>query len=110
MFLMLRDLLGHEIFDRSLQNFWRKQRFHIASWKDLQSAFQVQSSRDLGVFFDQWLTRAGAPVLRIADARRARSASGYSVTVTLEQDCLRIACACRSQFEPREENRFASSN
>jgi aminopeptidase N len=101
MFLMLRDLLGREIFDRSLQNFWRKQRFHIASWKDLQSAFQAQSPRDLSVFFDQWLTRAGAPVLRIAEARRARSASGYSVTVTLEQDLpayrLRVPVAVRTE-------------
>ncbi|HVW64789.1 MAG TPA: M1 family aminopeptidase [Nitrosospira sp.] len=86
MFLMLRDLLGREIFDRSLQSFWRKQRFHIASWKDLQSAFQAQSSGNLDVFFDQWLTRAGAPMLRIAEARRARSASGHAVTLTLEQD------------------------
>lgn len=86
MFLMLRDLLGQEVFDRSLQSFWRKERFHIASWKDLQNAFQAQSSGNLDVFFDQWLTRAGAPVLRIAEARKARSTPGYSVTLTIEQD------------------------
>jgi aminopeptidase N len=101
MFLMLRDLLGHEVFDRSLQSFWRTQRFHIASWKDLQNAFQAQSPQGLDVFFDQWLTRAGAPVLRIAEARRAKSPSGYAVTVRLEQDSpayrLRVPVGVRTE-------------
>lgn len=85
MFLMLRDLLGRETFDRALQAFWREQRFHIASWTDLRGAFQTVSKQDLHSFFDQWLTRAGAPVVRIAEAARMKSDSGYRVTVTLEQ-------------------------
>ena len=101
MFLMLRDLLGREIFDRSLQTFWREHRFHIASWKDLQNAFQAQSTQDLHPFFNQWLTRAGAPVLRIADASNVRSEAGYSVTLTLEQDSpayrLRVPGAIRTE-------------
>lgn len=84
-FLMLRDLLGRESFDRALQAFWREHRFRIASWADLQRAFQAVSRQDLHMFFDQWLTRAGAPVVRIAEAGRTKSDSGYKVTVTLEQ-------------------------
>lgn len=86
-FLMLRDLLGRETFDRALQTFWREQRFRVASWADLQRAFEAASGRqDLSVFFDQWLTRAGAPVLRIAEAEPVKSDSGpHRVTVTLEQ-------------------------
>ncbi len=88
-FLMLRDMLGRETFDRALQAFWREQRFHIASWMDLQRAFEAASGKDLSVFFDQWLTRAGAPVVRIAEAERAKSGSVASahhrVKVTLEQ-------------------------
>jgi hypothetical protein len=85
-FFMLRDLLGHETFDRALQTFWREQRFRIASWDDLQRAFETASGQDLSVFFDQWLTRAGAPVLRIAGAAHAMPESGQQrITVTLEQ-------------------------
>jgi aminopeptidase N len=88
-FLMLRDMLGRETFDRALQGFWREQRFRIASWVDLQRAFEAASGKDLSVFFDQWLTRGGAPVIRIAEARRAKPDSATSaihhVTVTLEQ-------------------------
>jgi aminopeptidase N len=85
-FFMLRDLLGRETFDRALRTFWREQRFRISSWADLQRAFEVASGQDLSVFFNQWLTRAGAPVLRIAEAAHAQSDSAsHRVTVTLEQ-------------------------
>ena len=88
-FLMLRDMLGRETFDRALQAFWREHRFHIASWVDLQRAFEAASGKDLSVFFDQWLTRGGAPVVRIAEAARVEPGSAASthhrVKVTLEQ-------------------------
>ena len=85
MFLMLRDLLGNEIFDRALRLFWNKNQFRIASWSDLQSAFETESGKKLQTFFEQWLTYTGAPSIRIAKAVRTHSESGYHVTVTLEQ-------------------------
>ncbi len=85
LFLMVRDLLGQATFDRALQTFWNEQRFRVASWADLRQAFERASGRDLGLFFDQWLTRAGAPVLRIADAAAKPGSGSHRVTVTLEQ-------------------------
>ncbi|MDN5835737.1 MAG: M1 family peptidase [Nitrosospira sp.] len=100
MFSMLRDLLGRETFDRALRTFWREQRFRITSWADLRQAFEAASGRDLRGFFDQWLTRPGAPVVRIAEATRAKSDSGYRVTVALEQAApayrLRVPVAIRT--------------
>ncbi|MBA4142195.1 MAG: M1 family peptidase [Nitrosospira sp.] len=100
-FLMLRDLLGRETFDRALQNFWREQRFRIASWMDLRRAFRTTSGQDLDVFFDQWLTRAGAPMLRISESGVEKSNSGqHRVRVTLEQGApvyrLRVPIAIRT--------------
>lgn len=85
MFLMLRDLLGNESFDRALKVFWSQQRFRIASWSDLRSAFETESGQNLQTFFEQWLTYTGAPTVRIAKAIRTHSDSGYCVTITLEQ-------------------------
>ena len=76
-FLMLRDhARADDTFDRALHTFWNEQRFRIASWADLERAFETASGRDFRAFFDQWLTRAGAPVLRVADAALAKSGSG----------------------------------
>jgi hypothetical protein len=100
-FLMMRDLLGQETFDRALQLFWHEQRFRVASWKDLQRAFETVSGRDLRVFFRQWLTRPGAPVVRIAEAARTYSDSKHRVTITLEQSAptyqLRVPIGLRTE-------------
>ena len=85
MFLMLRDLIGYESFDRAIQAFWHHQRFRIASWSDLRYAFETESGQDLQIFFKQWLTYTGAPTVHIAKAIRRQSDSGYRVTITLEQ-------------------------
>jgi aminopeptidase N len=84
-FLMLRDRLGVEAFDRGLRNFWREQRFRRAGWTDLQHAFAESSGVQLEGFFDQWLTRTGIPQLRIDDATVERTQTGFRVQVTLEQ-------------------------
>ena len=100
-FLMMRDLLGQETFDRALQLFWHEQRFRVASWTDLQRAFETVSGRDLRVFFRQWLTRPGAPVVRIAEAVRTYSDSSHRVTITLEQSAptyqLRVPIGLRTE-------------
>ena len=85
-FLMLRDLLGASVFDEGLRRFWRDQQFRVASWADLTRAFEEASGRKLDGFFDQWLSRTGAPRFRIESARAARTESGHRVWVTLGQD------------------------
>src|SRR5690242_12602248 len=100
-FLMLRDLLGRDTFNRALHTFWRDQRFHIASWADLERAFESASGRDLHAFFGQWLSRAGAPALVLAEAKHAKSSSGNVITVVLEQGTpeyrLRVPIAIRTE-------------
>jgi len=86
LFLMLRDLLGTSVFDAGLQHFWRDRQFRTASWADLERAFEEASGRKLDRFFDQWLSRSGAPRFRIERARVDRTASGHRVRITLGQD------------------------
>ncbi len=81
-FLMLRDAIGREAFDAGLRAFWREHRFRVAGWEELRRAFESSAGRDLEAFFDQWLSRRGAPQARIVEAARA---SGSGVRVTLEQ-------------------------
>ena len=82
LFVMLRDLIGEAAFARGLRLFWKRHRFRTASWADLERAFAEAAGRDLSEFFGQWLARAGAPRLRLTQAR----ADGGRVTLRLEQD------------------------
>jgi hypothetical protein len=84
-FLMLRDLLGPVAFDEGLRRFWRDHQFRRASWTDLRRAFEQTSGRNLDRFFEQWLSRRGAPLFTIESAHAEREDSGYRIRVTLAQ-------------------------
>jgi aminopeptidase N len=64
-FHMLRRNLGEEVFVKAIQRFNRNNAFKVASWADIQSAFEDASGSDLTAFFDQWISRKGAPELSL---------------------------------------------
>ena len=68
-FLMLRDEIGKEAFTQGLRLFWQRHRFQQAGWMDLERAFAEAAGRDLKAFFQQWGHRAGAPRIRLDQAR-----------------------------------------
>lgn len=67
LFVMLRDLLGPETFDRGIRRFWTGHRFTVANWDELREAFETEAGASLNGFFGQWLDRTGLPDLEIAD-------------------------------------------
>lgn len=85
LFFMLRDLIGEDMFNRAIQGIWGMQRFKVTAWPHLQSAFEIISTRDLQVFFDQWLHRTGAPNLAITGVKQEAAESGYRLHITLTQ-------------------------
>jgi hypothetical protein len=86
LFVMLRDLIGTAAFDAGVRRFWREHRFRRASWADLAAAFGGASGQNLGPFFDQWLSRRGAPHITIETAQVERTAAGYRVRIAVAQD------------------------
>jgi aminopeptidase N len=86
LFLMLRDMLGTETFNRALRRFWDEQKFRVAAWRDLRRAFETESGTSLAPFFAQWLERPGLPAVRIAEAGRVISGRAHRVRFTLVQD------------------------
>lgn len=100
MFYMLRELIGREAFDQGIRTFWEKRQFLVASWDDLREAFESAAGLDLEPFFEQWLKRSGAPIVRIVSAKSERSSTGYRVTVFLRQRApaysLRVPLAIRT--------------
>ncbi|MBI5205888.1 MAG: ChaN family lipoprotein [Nitrospirae bacterium] len=69
LFHMLKGLTGEEIFYKSLRKLINENKFKIASWTDIQKAFEQESGKDLDWFFTQWLNRKGVPSLKINDPR-----------------------------------------
>jgi hypothetical protein len=68
LFVMLRERIGGDAFDRGVRRFWRQYRFRTADWDDLRAAFEAESGQALQRFFAQWLTRPGLPEVRLEAA------------------------------------------
>ncbi|MCE5313160.1 MAG: ChaN family lipoprotein [Nitrospiraceae bacterium] len=61
-FHMLRKELGDDKFYSALRNFISANRDKKASWEDIRSAFEKAASKDMSVFFSQWLDAKALPV------------------------------------------------
>ncbi len=79
---MLEQEIGRDAVLRALRAVYADFRGKRAAWSDFFAALEKASGRDLAVFRDQWLTRTGAPTLRLADVAR----EGDTVHFTLRQD------------------------
>jgi aminopeptidase N len=61
---MLRGLLGDEVFFAGVRRFYANHAHDTAVTADLRRAFEEQSGRELGWFFEQWVFQPGHPVIR----------------------------------------------
>jgi hypothetical protein len=86
LFHMLRGELGDATFLAALRDFATRWMSRPATFTDLFAAFAQAAGKDLASEQDQWLERAGAPALRIAEAQAVASGDGrYRLTVRLSQ-------------------------
>ena len=84
-FHMLRLKMGDDAFRRAVQSFYRKNRNRKASFADVRAAMEAAGEMDLAAFFADWVDRAGAADLDLADVRVAPGGKGYVVTGRLLQ-------------------------
>jgi aminopeptidase N len=85
-FHMLRQRLGTETFRDGLSRFYEARKFQTGSWSDLRQAFEAAHGESLAGVFEQWLTRPGAPALRLDRARRMKTGENrWQVEIALGQ-------------------------
>jgi hypothetical protein len=85
LFHMLRLKLGDDLFREGLNRFYKDNMYNTADFDDVQAAFEAVSEQKLTHFFDQWVTRTGAPVIRIAEVGVNTLGKGFELNITLEQ-------------------------
>ncbi|GKS59922.1 peptidase M1 [Nitrospira sp.] len=62
-FHMLRCHVGEAVFWRTVKRLGEEFRGRQVDWDMLEELFSQESGQSLGLFFDQWIDGAGAPVL-----------------------------------------------
>ncbi|MHC1774008.1 MAG: M20/M25/M40 family metallo-hydrolase [Lentimicrobium sp.] len=85
MWHMLRRQLGDETFKKGFALFYENFKFKTASFDDIRTSFETVSGVDLKQFFNQWLTRTGAPEIAINEARVSKVSDKYQVSLRLQQ-------------------------
>jgi aminopeptidase N len=79
---MLREVVGDEIFWKSLHKYLDEHQYGSVETSDLQRAFEQTSGKRLDWFFDQWVYKAGYPELRV---RYNYDEASRELTLTVEQ-------------------------
>lgn len=79
---MLRGIVGDETFWKALNLYLKENEYRNVETADLQRAFEKVSNRKLDWFFDQWVTKAGYPELRV---RYVYDAAAKKLTLNVAQ-------------------------
>jgi aminopeptidase N len=85
LFHMLRQQLGDGEFVRSLRRLYQQQKFKLATFADVQTAFEQTTKQSMSTEFNQWVTRTGAPLLRIKSVNSKPVSGKYKINLELEQ-------------------------
>ena len=61
---MIRNQIGDELFWKTLQTYYNTYKYRNAATNDFKKVLETVSNRDFTIFFEQWLYKAGHPVLK----------------------------------------------
>ena len=84
-FHMLRLEVGDTIFLKSLRDFYNRNQFRYAGFKEIQASFEGVSGRNLEKFFNQWILRKGAPKLKLFSASQTKQNGAHLLKLETRQ-------------------------
>lgn len=85
LFHMLRKKLGDQQFNAGLRKLYRDYQFKEASFNDIRQLYEQLSGESLNVFFEQWVSRVGAPELSLSEVRVKEKDARFQIDFTLQQ-------------------------
>jgi len=102
----LESVIGREAFDavylRSLREYAGKQ----LGWRDFERLAELESSQDLGWFFEPWVRSSGNVLYQVAAKECTPAAAGFDCTVRIERKgAVRMPVSVAARFEDGSEQR-----
>ncbi|MCK5056547.1 MAG: M20/M25/M40 family metallo-hydrolase [Candidatus Aminicenantes bacterium] len=85
LFHMLRLQVGDRLFIEAVRDFYKENKFRRATFADVGKSFEKVTGSDFYEFFDQWVTRTGAPEIRLSRAQVSEKEGKYLLNFTLNQ-------------------------
>ncbi|UCH96179.1 MAG: M20/M25/M40 family metallo-hydrolase, partial [Candidatus Aminicenantes bacterium] len=85
LFHMLRQQMGDQLFKESLQHFYKENKYKKATFEDVRKSVEIVTGKNFKDFFQQWVTRTGAPEIRLANAAVEKEEKSFLMRFSLEQ-------------------------
>jgi len=85
MWHMLRRQVGDENFSKGFALFYENFKFNMASFDDIRVSMETITGTDLKPFFNQWLTRTGAPEIAIKTVKVEKNEDKFTLLIALAQ-------------------------
>ncbi|NOX47515.1 MAG: hypothetical protein GXO89_11130 [Chlorobi bacterium] len=82
---MLRQKTGSLKYIDAYRDFYKENKFKIASFDDILASFKKTTGEDYTVFFDQWLKRKGAPEIKLSNVNVEKVDGNYKLAFSLAQ-------------------------
>ena len=82
---MLRYRVGDDKFKESYARFYNDNKYKKASFSDIRRSFEDVTGEDLQAFFEQWISRTGAPTIRLSDVSVTEESGRYTGRFKLSQ-------------------------
>ena len=85
LFHMLRKLVGDKLFKKSIQHFYKENKFKRATFTDIRKSFEEITSKDLEHFFKQWVSSTGAPKIQLSNVSVEKKGKRYLLQFSIDQ-------------------------
>jgi hypothetical protein len=82
---MLRRQIGDQLFKKLLQHFYKENKYKRATFEDVRKSAAAVTSNNFKDFFQQWVTRSGAPEIRLSNAAVEKKEKSFLLRFSLEQ-------------------------
>jgi aminopeptidase N len=86
LFHMLRQQSGDTAFNQRIKQLWQLYQFQPASYRDVIRTLFEGEAQPYEAFVAQWLHRTGAPKLSLGKVHVNETASGYRLTMKVNQE------------------------
>jgi hypothetical protein len=85
LFHMLRKLAGDKLFKKSIQHFYKENKFKRATYTDIRKSFEEITGKDLKYFFKQWVSSTGAPEIQLSNVSVEKKGKRYLLQFSIDQ-------------------------
>jgi hypothetical protein len=85
LFHMLNNLVGDELFNEGIRQFWQRYRFKSADFLDVITQLYPAGNDEIAVFIEQWLNRSGAPEIMLGEVSVSNIENDYLLSVEILQ-------------------------